>query len=215
MKRPTFIARHGGHPKGLLGSLIAKIMADETAPENQFALDLLDLQPGDHFLDVGTGHGATLLKAAERTPDGFAAGVDPARVMVRHATRRLKPFIRTGRARVEKANASSIPFPDSTFDKLLTVHTIYFMDDLAPPLGEIYRVARPGGRFVICFRPAEDTRFAENFPKSVYRIRLKKIVLDAIEAAGFELKRVLDHVEPEGRLAPLVFAIAEKPEAVH
>ncbi len=215
MKRPEFIARQSGHPKGLFGSLIAKIMAEETAPENQFALELLDLQPGDHFLDIGTGHGATLLKAAELTTNGFAAGIDPARVMVRHATRRLKPHIRAGRAKVERAPASLIPFPDNSFDKLLTVHTIYFMDDLAPPLAEIYRVAKPGGRFLVCFRPAEDTSFTENFPKSVYRIRMKQIVLNAIKAAGFTLPHVLEHVKAEGRLAPLVFAVAEKPEAVH
>jgi len=215
MKRPEFIARQAGHPKGLVGGLIAKIMADETSPENDFALDLLDLRVQDRFLDIGTGHGATLLKAAALTPDGFAAGIDPSRVMVRHAKRRLKPFIRAGHAQVELANAARIPFADESFDKLLTVHTIYFMDDLGTPLSEIFRVTKPGGRFVLCFRPAEDVSFAETFPKTVYRIRMKQVVLDAVKAAGFNLSRVLEHVEPEGRLATLVFAIAEKPEVIH
>jgi len=211
MKRPEFIARQSGHPKGLLGSLIAKIMAEETAPENDFALDLLDLEKGDHFLDIGTGHGATLLKAAEVLPEGFAAGIDPSKVMVRHAKRRVKPFIRKGAARVELAGAGSIPFPDQSFDKLMTVHTIYFWEQLADPLAEIFRVARPGAIFVVCFRPAEDVSFASTFPKNVYSIRTKQSVLQAMEDSGFKVVRVLEHVEDEGRLAPLVFAVLERP----
>ncbi len=215
MKRPEFIARQSGHPKGLIGNLIAMIMAEETAPENEFALDLLDLEPDDTFLDIGTGHGATLRKAAERLPNGFAMGIDPSKVMVRHARCKVRPFAQHRRVAVDIGDARSLAIPDATFQKVLTVHTVYFWDELATPLSEIFRVTKPGGRFVICFRPAEDISFEQSFPKSVYRIRLKKVVLDAIGDAGFTLARVLEHVEPEGRLAPLVFAVADKPGAAN
>ena len=210
MKRPDFIARQSGHPKGLLGRLIAKIMADETAPENDFALDLLNLQPDDRFLDIGTGHGATLNKAAAKTASGLAVGIDPSRVMVRHAKRRVSAFVRRGSAQVHLAKADAIPFPDESFNKLLSVHTIYFWDDLLTPFEEIFRVCEPGAIFVLCFRPGEDPTFAENFPDNVYRIRLKRTVLKDVEAAGFVLARVIDGPEIENR-GHMVFAVAEKP----
>src|SRR5262249_18274702 len=57
MRRPEFIARLSGCPTGVLGSLIARIMAKETLATNTYALRLLELQPTDHVLEVGFGHG--------------------------------------------------------------------------------------------------------------------------------------------------------------
>jgi cyclopropane fatty-acyl-phospholipid synthase-like methyltransferase len=76
MRRPEFIARQASCPTGILGALIARIMAVETRRENATALKLLDLQPKDHLLDIGCGHGRTLALAADAVPEGFVAGVD-------------------------------------------------------------------------------------------------------------------------------------------
>ena len=76
MRRPEFIARQSGRPNGFLGRLIARIMAKETAGANTAAVRLLELQPTDHVLEVGFGHGCTIEQVARLVPQGFVAGVD-------------------------------------------------------------------------------------------------------------------------------------------
>ena len=59
MRRPHFIAEQARHATGLLGRIVAFIMARETWAENQRAIDALDIQPTDHILDIGCGHGGS------------------------------------------------------------------------------------------------------------------------------------------------------------
>lgn len=210
MKRPHFIAQQSSHPQGLIGNVIARIMAAETVHENLHALGLLELQAGDRFLDIGTGHGATLLKAAQSGALELAAGIDPSAVMVSLASRRTRLAPDTIDVQIKQADVSSIPFPAQSFNKLLTVHTTYFWDELLQGLEEIFRVAAPGALFVSCFRPGEDQAFRDNFPDSIYQKHSKTDVLIATERAGFTVIRAVDHLSNE-RLKPLVFVVATKP----
>ena len=59
MKRPVFIARQSAVPSGLLGRVIAGVMAHETADLNEHALRLLGPSRSDRLLEVGFGHGRT------------------------------------------------------------------------------------------------------------------------------------------------------------
>lgn len=76
MRRPEFIARQAGHPTGILGRLVARIMAMETVTVNRRVLELLDLEEGSRVLEVGIGHGRSLARVAELAPKGFVAGID-------------------------------------------------------------------------------------------------------------------------------------------
>lgn len=76
MRRPQWIARQARCPAGLVGKTLGRIMAFETSPENEKALQLLGLHSNSHVHDVGCGHGRTLARAAASVPDGFVAGVD-------------------------------------------------------------------------------------------------------------------------------------------
>jgi len=207
MRKPQFIARQSSHPKGLIGGIVARVMAKETAPENHIALDFLELKDGDSLLEVGAGHGATLTEAATRTKGGKIAGIDISSVMVRLAKKRNCRHVKPGTTEVRRASSDKIPYPDGAFSKVLSVHTIYFLCNLHDHFKEIFRVTAPGGRFVVCFRPGEDEGFAENFPANVYNIRLKSEVLHQLEAAGFNVTSAHDDVDDRRHL---VYVIAEK-----
>lgn len=187
MRKPLMIARQGRRPEGLLGRLVARIMARETAAENARALELLRLEPDDRVLEVGSGHGATLAKAASMVTRGALSGVDFSPVMHRHATRRHRALVREGRVTFHLGRSDRLPFADRTFDKAYTVHTIYFWSAPRDHLGEIHRVLRPGGRFVIGFRPAEDSRFGATYSAEIYCIRPEAEVVDCVRRAGFDV----------------------------
>jgi ubiquinone/menaquinone biosynthesis C-methylase UbiE len=191
MRKPQFIARQGRKPSGLLGHIVARIMAKETANENDFALGLLQLQPQDAVLEIGCGHGDTLAKAAKLASRGLLCGVDFSATMNRVATRRHRRLLGNKRIEFRLASSDKLPFPDQSFDKILAVHTIYFWKAPLDHLTEARRVMKPGGVFVLGFRPAEDPGFQATFPSEVYHIRREAEIAKLATEAGFavELRR--------------------------
>lgn len=117
-------------------------------------LDELRLQGDERVLDVGCGRGAVLTLAAERTPRGETVGVDVWRARdqfgnaraVAERNARLEGV--SDRVRVVDGDARSLPFPDDSFDVVvssLAVHNISPVSERERALGEMARVLRPGG----------------------------------------------------------------------
>lgn len=190
MRRPEFIARQGRCPSGLLGRTLAHVMAAETASENAMALELLELQPDDQILEIGFGHGRTLGKAARIAQYGFVAGVDLSDAMLKVAGRHSRDLIVQGRVELKPGDSRNIPYEDRRFNKVYSVHTLYFWRHPIKDLQEIRRVMKQGGRFVLGFRPKDDTALSE-FPASVYTFYTPDDVGLLLREAGFEEIRIL------------------------
>jgi len=203
MRRPRFIAIQARHAKGPLGRLIAWIMARETHHDNLRAIEALDLDPSDHVLDVGTGHGRALSALAIRTPGGVVTGIDPSELMVEIATTRNASLVRVRRVEVLKADVGNLPFPNKAFAKAMAVHALYFWPSLGGSLKEIARVLKPGGRLVLVFRSAADKRAVAAFPADIYRFPTQTEVVSALTAAKVDVDRI-DSGEPSQRERPIL-----------
>lgn len=188
-RRPSTIARQARHAHGLVGRVVATIMARETWPANRTAIAALDIAPAHRVLDVGCGHGRGLAALAAAASGGGVVGVDPSDLMVGMARRRNRRLVRAGRVEVLVGRAEALPVATASIDRLLCVHTLYFWDELAGPLGEMARVLKPGGRVALLFRPLGAVG-AEAFPPEVYRFRSDAAVGEALEAAGFAVRSV-------------------------
>jgi len=191
-RRPGFVgrlrSRQAGHPSGLLGRIVGRLMVKDTADANDHALAELDLTQPRTVLDVGFGQGRTaavLVRAGHRV-----LGVDPSPTMVKQATSRNRGACRDGRATLRHGDGITIPFPDDSADAAITAHTIYFMPDLAATIADIARVLRPGGTLVVACRTTDDETPAWIDP-NIYRIRSADEITGVLRAAGF------DHVEHE------------------
>lgn len=189
--KPEWIARQSRRPAGWLGEVVARVMALETRAANTFALGQVELGPADAVLEVGCGHGETLLTVARRATSGFVAGIDLSDVMVRLATRRLRSEIRGGRVEVHQAEAARIPFEDARFDVVLAVHVLYFWPEPAIELREIRRVLRPGGTLLLGFRP-ESAETRASLPDTVYHLRSVPEVEKRLRETGYETMRVAE-----------------------
>jgi ubiquinone/menaquinone biosynthesis C-methylase UbiE len=130
-------------------------MARETAAHNDAALMALALRPTDRVLEIGYGHGRTLEQLAAAVPSGFVAGLDHSREMFETASRRCRRLIKTGQLELRVGDSRALPYPDAHFDKVLSVHTLYFWNEPTAHLREVHRVLDPGGSCVIGFRPKE------------------------------------------------------------
>ena len=207
MKRPMYIARQAAKPSGMLGRLIAWIMARETAELNEHAVRLLALDPSDSVLEVGFGHGHTVERLAAAVPRGRVTGIDHSEAMTQRATRRIRRAAPSVCVDLRTADCASLPFASHQFDKALSVHTIYFWIDPLACLREVHRVLRPGARFVLGFTRRGSSRSA-GFPAAVYTFYDDEQVRALLTDAGFEsveLTRIGD--------AALAVAIASKVRA--
>ncbi len=198
MRRPHFIAAQSRCPSGWLGWLIGSVMVHETAAVNDVVLAALALAATDRVLDVGCGSGRTVERAALAVPLGRVAGLDLSDEMLRLATRRCRNLIDAGKVELRRGDACALPYAAQSFDKVLSVHTIYFWADPLAVVGEIHRVLAPGGRLVLGFRPKEDAQFVANFPASVYRFHSTDDVRCLLFDAGFERITTLPAGDHEG-----------------
>lgn len=104
--------------------------------------EVVDLRPGWRVLDVATGSGNTALAAARRSCDVTGVDYVPAlleRGRERAATERLEVSFVEG-------DAESLPFPDSSFDAVLSSVGVMFAPDQERAASELLRVCKPGGR---------------------------------------------------------------------
>jgi ubiquinone/menaquinone biosynthesis C-methylase UbiE len=161
-------------------------MAKETADENDFALELLQLQPEDAVLEIGCGHGDTLAKCSKAVSRGFLCGIDFSPMMHHYATRRHRRLVAENRIEFHLGSSDRLPFDDRSFDKVFAVHTVYFWKAPLDHLAEARRVLKAGGLFVLGFRPAEDAGFRATYPSEIYHIRPEGDVAKLARDAGFE-----------------------------
>jgi SAM-dependent methyltransferase len=107
-------------------------------------LEAVSLEPGSSLIDVACGTGILARQAAERLGNkALIAGVDPAPGMLTVA-RRIAPSIdwRLGTAEL-------IPYPDGSFDAVLSQFGMMFFTDRRQALTEFLRVLKPGGKIAV------------------------------------------------------------------
>ena len=112
-------------------------------------VQLARLESGESALDVGCGTGALAIAAKNRVGSGGqVCGVDPSTEMVARAGRKAT---RAGvDVRFETAAVEALPFPDATFDAVLSSLMLHHLTDEGRGQGiaEIARVLKPGGKFL-------------------------------------------------------------------
>ncbi|MEM9236494.1 MAG: methyltransferase domain-containing protein [Verrucomicrobiota bacterium] len=96
------------------------------------------------ILEIGIGTGRNLDHYP--TPVDQLTGIDPNPGMLRQLAGRSRDH----RIKVDchRASADALPFADSSFDTVVSTHTLCSLPDRAGALAEIRRVLRPDGRLV-------------------------------------------------------------------
>lgn len=100
-------------------------------------------------LDVGCGTGFPLIELAERLgPAAHVDGVDVWTAGLARAAAKIA-LRQTPNVTLHEAGASSLPFPDATFDLIVSNLGINNFDDRVAALRECRRVARPGATLAL------------------------------------------------------------------
>ena len=152
---------------------------------------LIDLQPGQTVLDLGSGGGIDVLLSAKRVgPGGKVYGLDMTDEMLALARENQR---KAGATNVEflKGTIEAIPLPDQSVDVIISNCVINLSVDKDAVLREAFRVLRPGGRFAVSdvvFRgdvPAEIRRSIELWIGCVAGALRDEDYVAKLQAAGF------------------------------
>ena len=104
--------------------------------------EALDLRPGARVLDVAAGNGNATLAAARRWCNVTS-------------TDYVSSLLQSGRARAQaeghtiqfqEADAENLPFPDASFDVVMSTFGVMFTPNQDKAASELARVCKPGGK---------------------------------------------------------------------
>src|SRR4030042_5881756 len=111
--------------------------------EAELILDLLKPKPGEIILDAGCGTGVftfDILSLGSKV-----IGIDISLPMLVQAGKKLKGF----RFPMVLADVLKLPFPENSFDKVVLMTALEFIEDGKGAIGELFRVTKKRGDVVV------------------------------------------------------------------
>ena len=107
------------------------------------------IREGEAILDIGCGAGVDSIIAAGLVgPSGSVTGIDVVPEMLARASENARL---AGLANVafRESSAEQLPFPDNSFDLVISNGVFNLVVDKVQALGEVFRVLKPAGRFML------------------------------------------------------------------
>ena len=154
------VAVTGGYSAFFLGNAFSFFYTTRRGKFQVWAeiLDALHLRGDERVLDMGCGRGAVLTAVAGRLTTGRVTGLDLWSTHDQSGNARdvtLRNASLEGvrdRIEIQTGDMRAMPFPDATFDLVvssLAIHNIPSNAGRAEAIGEAWRVLKPGGRLAI------------------------------------------------------------------
>lgn len=153
------------------------------------------LPEGGKVIDVGCGAAPVLSELLKRGVD--CVGVEYAGDMIKHARNRLRSMD-LDENRVLRADCRAVPFEDASFDVVVCLGVISYVEDYERAIGEIHRLLKPGGHALVSFRNLHNLAIFD--PIRSAKVVVKK-VLGRSGKKEFMIGRFMDHREVTKALA--------------
>lgn len=103
---------------------------------------------GAAVLDIGCGAGGADVALVATHGAGYVTGIDVEDTVLAHARALVARRGLSARIGLAKVVPGLLPFPPATFDVVFSKEAIVHIPDKAALMAEVFRVLRPGGRFI-------------------------------------------------------------------
>ncbi|MHB8241291.1 MAG: class I SAM-dependent methyltransferase [Solirubrobacteraceae bacterium] len=185
----AYIASQLGHPSGIVGRVLSRGLNRGNRELFDGAVAALSPAPDAVVADVGFGGGIGLRLLLDRPGSPTVHGVEISATMIAQAQSLFAAECSAGRVHIHKGALTDLPLESESLDGLITVNTIYFVDDLDLAFREIARTLRSTGRAVIGI--GDPQRMEKmSFTAQGFRLRPVSDIETALARAGLEL---VDH----------------------
>lgn len=104
------------------------------------------IAPTDRVLDVACGTGEFERLILKENPSQNMVAVDISDEMLTIAQQKLQPY---PNVHFQNASVSALPFPDMSFDTVISANAFHYFDDPNVALQEMKRVLKPHGDLII------------------------------------------------------------------
>lgn len=153
MKFSDYFSKQAKKPSGLFGLFyMSRIFNKGNAKINELVKENLAIQENDYGLEIGFGTGILLSAITKNLENGVMEGIDFSKSMFSIATKKNKKAIKEGKVKLTLGDFDKTPFDENSFDKIFTVHTLYFWKNPEATISKIYSLLKPGGKVVIGFK---------------------------------------------------------------
>ena len=157
-------------------------MAIQTIPARiRWAVDVLDIQPDDHVLEIGCGAGEAAGLVASRLGKGKLMVIDRSEAAVDRTKRVNAEYVESGRLTVRHIDLATLRVPVKRLDKVFAVNVnLFWIRDCREEVALLHEKLTPGGSVHLFY---EATRLDE------VRMMVEKSS-HALAEAGFRVSAV-------------------------
>jgi arsenite methyltransferase len=136
-----------GYAPDMVRDLPQPVAAAYCGVGNPFTLGLI--REGEAVLDIGCGAGVdSIITAKLAGPSGAVTGIDLVPEMLARARENAR-LAGVDNVTFQESSAEQLPFPDNSFEVVISNGVFNLVVDKVKALGEVYRVLKPGGRFML------------------------------------------------------------------
>lgn len=135
-------------PVGFGGRAVLKSMNQGHKPLRDWLFSAIDFGASNEILDVGCGSGALIADFVKNTSAEKIDGMDFSEESVK-ASKKMNKKELGNRVNIYQADITKTDFDNYEYDTITACETVYFWPDVKAAFKEVYRILKPGGRFII------------------------------------------------------------------
>jgi trans-aconitate methyltransferase len=138
-------------------------VAAASVPERvRWAVEILAVDPGDHLLEIGCGHGAAISLICDRLDTGTITALDRSTTMVRSAERRNLADVSAGRATIHAVDLAAADLGPARFDKIFAINVnLFWVRAPTAELDLVRTLIKPSGALYLFYEPPSPARVPE------------------------------------------------------
>ena len=124
-------------------------------------LQILDIKQGENVLDLGCGAGVIVEYIAQKT-GAEVTGLDYAASAIEEAHHRTRT--KNDKVSFVQGDLNALELTEQSFDAVISIDTLYWVNDLTKTMADIAKLLKPGGRMCIFMMDdVPEGRSAEGF----------------------------------------------------
>ena len=209
------VARQLSNPDGETGIKTGERMNLSNAHMIGRGIESLNIKENEFVLEIGPGNGSHVNDILLIAGGINYSGVDISETMIAEAEKLNQNFIEDGTVSFSVSDGNSLPFSEKSFDKIVTVNTVYFWQNPVAYGQEVLRVLKTGGIFSLVF---SDKSFMQQLPFTKFGFQLydKYTAVELLENSGFTVIDTVEEMETtqsnlgEAVQRPIVIILATK-----
>ena len=180
-----------GKPTGFRGKILAKQLNKENKNQYDTIIKNIGLKANDIILEIGFGNGYLIKELFKQNIPIKIYGIDISKDMINEAKIKNKQEFEDGNLKLFMEDINKTSFDEDFFDKIYTVNTIYFWNNINSPFSEIKHILKPNGLFINIFSVKSHLDTLE-----CTKHGFKKYTLEEIEKTtednGFEINKTVE-----------------------